>query len=1060
MEKAKIEAPKWLRLEKINSIIEILFLIALGAYLFVAASGVTVFYFEYPENTEQTLLIILSLIVMVKTLLGKKDYYVLAAFFFAFFFYLSYRSVGYRFLLFIAVIMIGSANVNYKKILKTYLISTAPIIILGVLSCLSGALHNLVYLTETKELRSSWGMCYTTDFASIFLFMLMAAFVLLTNIPELFFLPIVLLYMFIPVYVAKSTTSTICGCLLIATVLIMWMVRLIRRKKTNIKGYSRLVDMMMVMAFPVMAAIIFVVIYIGWYGDISFLNVIMNGRVELVMNAVEKYGIKPFGTDFILIGNGASTIQDTGYNFVDPSYALIMIRYGWVVLMVVAAMWVYMTIRAIMAGNRRMAAVMAIIAVHSLSEHHFLEINYNIILILTFALLGNKDSNNTPSISEFIGTGDEKKKKIIKLTVWTGGLVVFWLFMPLLFSVLRTIFHGYYHIEDGDAFMVIGIWVGIFSTAFLLLYSLVKLLSELIIYKRLMKLNAVIAVLAFVIIVVSAIKACIVIQNFTDDNVDQFAEGIEVVDIAGENLSGRLYVDRFPESYSKCGVPVSRSIFNGEDLARFDNVTFVADKELDSDCFINRGFLYLPFSEKSALYTNDESVINALKNNGYHLTGYCTNVFTIDLEEEAELNDLKIKDNGIILDTWLHSLMYGPYVDLADGDYTATYSLKVDAVPYESDYEVAILRINTYWGQRTIAEKTIYRSSFDENGELLVELPFRISSGRAVEFLAFAFADQRLEVKNIEYARTPAYDTHIRVDELGRIVHEEYYDLGGRPIASQYGAFGMDYGYDKDDNRTFLRFLGEDGEPFISSYGCASLRRVFEDGHIINESYYDVMGLPLQMIAGYYAISQKWDGDLLIERTYLDIEGKPVERIDGYSKAVWEQTNGTWNVSFYDLSNNEISSEGINLARNIRYEDDGWTEWIAPTYNLINSCQDIGYVNLGSKTNGDIYSCYIEIEFKNVTATDGGQFFFWTQGASDGKWIVRNVWNPSLIKLDEIPEDGVYICKSTVVIDEDMTHISKFNIGFRCDYWASGCFRVRNVKIEKGETATEWTPEI
>ena len=86
MEKAKIEAPKWLRLEKINSIIEILFLIALGAYLFVAASGVTVFYFEYPENTEQTLLIILSLIVMVKTLLGKKDYYVLTAFFFAFFF--------------------------------------------------------------------------------------------------------------------------------------------------------------------------------------------------------------------------------------------------------------------------------------------------------------------------------------------------------------------------------------------------------------------------------------------------------------------------------------------------------------------------------------------------------------------------------------------------------------------------------------------------------------------------------------------------------------------------------------------------------------------------------------------------------------------------------------------------------------------------------------------------------------------------------------------------------------------------------------------------------------
>ena len=40
---------------------------------------------------------------------------------------------------------------------------------------------------------------------------------------------------------------------------------------------------------------------------------------------------------------------------------------------------------------------------------------------------------------------------------------------------------------------------------------------------------------------------------------------------------------------------------------------------------------------------------------------------------------------------------------------------------------------------------------------------------------------------------------------------------------------------------------------------------------------------------------------------------------------------------------------------------------------------------------------------------------------------------------------------------EKMVHATTFNLGFRCDYWNSGMFRIRKVKVEYGDTATEWT---
>ena len=139
---------------------------------------------------------------------------------------------------------------------------------------------------------------------------------------------------------------------------------------------------------------------------------------------------------------------------------------------------------------------------------------------------------------------------------------------------------------------------------------------------------------------------------------------------------------------------------------------------------------------------------------------------------------------------------------------------------------------------------------------------------------------------------------------------------------------------------------------------------------------------------------------------------------------------------------------------------DGWSKWYISRIGMINATINIATMNLGDKAPGDEYTCQIEIEFRDVASIPGQCFSFYTQGATDDSWDVKNVWNMELLKFDDAPEDGIYRFTATQTLDDRMAAISKFNIGFRCDYWASGSFRVRSIKVEKGDTVSAWTPGL
>lgn len=298
-------------------------------------------------------------------------------------------------------------------------------------------------------------------------------------------------------------------------------------------------------------------------------------------------------------------------------------------------------------------------------------------------------------------------------------------------------------------------------------------------------------------------------------------------------------------------------------------------------------------------------------------------------------------------------------------------------------------------------------------------------------------------------------------DAKGHMTSRSYLDAYGNPVNCVDGYATVQREYDADGNVALERFLDAAGTPVVTPSGYAEVRRVYDRKALVREAYFGSNGKPLARVAGYAAIEQTWDGDNLLSRTYLDADGNPMQRSDGYAQAIWIQNEqGTWAVDLLDLSGNEVSLAGINLARDIHYGLDGWSEWMTPDPYKNNRCFNIGTINLGSKAEGDIYSCKVEIEFESVAATQERPFRFFTQGAQDGKWGKDNVWNRALINLTEAPMDGIYDFTSTVEVSADMVGVSTFNIGFRCDYWRSGSFRIRNVVIEKGESADRWAPGL
>ena len=151
-----------------------------------------------------------------------------------------------------------------------------------------------------------------------------------------------------------------------------------------------------------------------------------------------------------------------------------------------------------------------------------------------------------------------------------------------------------------------------------------------------------------------------------------------------------------------------------------------------------------------------------------------------------------------------------------------------------------------------------------------------------------------------------------------------------------------------------------------------------------------------------------------------------------------------------------ISIGGRNLARKTSND---WSEWITPKANATNIVMDSGStIYFPSEINvGDEYYIQCEIEFDNVTPSDGKRSYICLQGSVDGKWE-SNKFNPWFHYIYDI-ENGIIKISKKVISKVKPTPPEVYAAcTFRVDDWATGRYRWRRIKVELGNKPTDWSP--
>lgn len=667
-------------------------------------------------------------------------------------FILSCFSNGYLFLADLALFIIGAVDIPYKKILKSYCICGIVMMGLAVSSALTGAVEDLIYSGG----RHSFGVVYPTDFAAHVVFLLLAVWVAFRKIPAKGMAVVMGGSSFFLYHYCRAR----CGAIVMGlSAIAVLLVERIEWREMSGKPTGKMVkalDWLMIFWMPLCAAAMIgmSVNYSSGDARLEAINRWISSRLYLAHNAIDRYGIKAFGTAFEMIGGGNDTVSRAGYNFVDSSYCMILLQYGAVILAVIGILYMWTTKGAMRARNHRISMAMALIAVHSVIEHHLTDLAYNPFLLLAFADLAHTGGHHHEGKGESKGKGD--------YFIWPMYGVAAILAMaasPKMFCYARTIVTLLRLNEPSrNLWYILGVLV-ISFIGMMGVKKIVGLVTACIGRQKPDRRTAA----ACVLYIIAGVGAAMAFEAALKEKSETYAEtlerGTQVIKRIRE--SGgigqdeiKICVDDIPELYERAAGGITNPVLTGASLASQSDIVLLTNIEHDRYTLTDSGFLFGELSEQQGIYVKSEEAAKAIENFGIPLQDHYRVRKAVDLDAMAGFNDLEFGvDGGLMIRGPEHSLIHGPWVTVYRGRILVEYRIKFIGSEIASG-EVAKVRLSAEAGKSVLQEKPINREDFGEDGFCVVTMEEWIESKEGVEFLLFAHDGTELEVVEITYGKT------------------------------------------------------------------------------------------------------------------------------------------------------------------------------------------------------------------------------------------------------------------------------------------------------------------
>lgn len=741
-----------LKCSRLKDALDNAFLLLVGVYL-VCLCTLNATYvlpaYTFPDQTFFTkLFLITAFVVLLKTdSTHGWDRRLLAALFVFAIYFMAYRTGRENSLLFLPVLTLGAVGMNSRSIYKVYVAAVGGFLLVTVLSSFTGLIPNLVHF-RAGHLRSSWGIAYETDFASLVLFLTLIIWLCSDRISNSTTAILALISFAISFFIADSRTAELCSVLLFLFTILSAMERKAGNGNDRLRKYFYSI---LVCSFLLFAAV-FLVALVAYAqgGELGQkMDLLLSNRLAQTMEVYKDQGILPFGSNYSPIGRGGSDIQPETIYFIDSSYPLIMIRYGWVLFVAIAVLWTWMGTQALRLRYYKFIYVMTVIAFHAMSEHHFLDVQYNILLIMPFAVLN-------PQIDEMPGKVrnrvDSSSNWVVMMCLMAAMLVAL-AAAPWLFSRLRTTFQTL-NADSGNRMLIALAVVILLATSYIVFWIEGACLIKTIRKKQGARKHQV-AILLSCVIAVGCI--CIWSNRIIRDGEEQYLPEIEeehdVIQTVLSTAEGKVYSEDLPELYRKSYPGICRTAWSGDDLARLHQASVLVRTEKDRQRFIDMGFLFTRISNRHALYSNDSSVIQALYEEGYTWTDYDSTIREIDLELMAELNDIPISEQGAILLRDGDAIRRGPNLELYQGQYEVHFQLKASQVSDEAEDGIAMIQITDYNNGHVLASTSLQKNQIDDEEKTNVTLQFYTYGSRNVRFMVDPEEDCVLEVIGIQYRK-------------------------------------------------------------------------------------------------------------------------------------------------------------------------------------------------------------------------------------------------------------------------------------------------------------------
>jgi len=432
------------------------------------------------------------------------------------------------------------------------------------------------------------------------------------------------------------------------------------------------------------------------------------------------------------------------------------------------------------------------------------------------------------------------KSKWIACGVGMSIPIIYVLMMPRLVTLLHTVFElkG----KQSDIYETGGL-LFFYSLLALLLFQCKEIIQTFVCERRLAIKNcwgnAAAAVLLFAMLAIGIGGLSAAVKN-----AEYVPEDLEILREALAHVEGDVYAESCPEILIGNLENVKYSVSSGSAYAVYRDASIIVPHGEDILELFNSGFLITKLSEHYNLYTNNEAVIQKLKEQGYTFYPYYPYSFYIDLKEEAVLNGLTMTETGALLvEGASKSLIFGPYTNSRPGEYEAIYILHFVEGTYNENELLCTLRVSSEWGRNILQTQPITEDLLDEDGNYTAVIKYSTGEYVGMEYLVFAENETKVEISSIEIKKAPTMITIDSYNAWHKLVKREYFDANKVAVLCPNGYHEIRYSYNLKGKVIREEYYGTEGELIMNVWGYAVCEVEYGlEGSEPKKRYFDVNG--------------------------------------------------------------------------------------------------------------------------------------------------------------------------------------------------------------------------